>query len=151
MGECGCSSVNYVGKVIDKKGDAWLFGVYPGCRECDCPAGVQIHKIAKSDFHLWDVKQIPNLKAFDGVGFIEVVSAEACKKQIHKVVNGYHSNSLDLDEIDAETIADEAFRDMREAVFETMRETAAGQKQFEDHVAKAMVDHAMKLLGQSDG
>lgn len=43
MCECGCSiNQNYQWKLLGSDGFVYLFAVYPSCRDCSAPAGIDI-------------------------------------------------------------------------------------------------------------
>jgi hypothetical protein len=54
MGECGCIAIQYFGKIIDRDGNAWIFGIYPSCHYCDAPLGLQFYKVLPTDFECYD-------------------------------------------------------------------------------------------------
>lgn len=120
MGECGCSHIQWRWKIIDKNGDAWLFGIYPSCDYCDAPVGIDIWKIKKVDWHLWDVESIPEFEISEyGTTFINVLSTTSVRNCMKKAILGFHPEDGVIDDIDADVLSKEAFRDLREAVFGT--------------------------------
>ena len=124
MCECGCQHVPAKWKIIDQHGNAWLFGVYASCRDCIGPAAVMIHRVAPEDFEMFDVRHVPEFEtSADGIAFIDIISPKAVRKRMQDAIVGYAPESGVIDDIDAQTLADEAFWDLREAVFATMTET----------------------------
>lgn len=118
MGQCGCTEVKADWKIIDTAGNTWLFGVYPSCQDCQGPAAVMIHCVRPKDRHLYDVEDVPDFDLGpDGIAFIDVVSTDAVRDCMRRAIEGYR----DLDAIDADTLACEAFPDLRDAVFATAK------------------------------
>lgn len=124
MGACGCIELNSVGKIVAKDGSAYLIGIYPSCHYCDSPAGIQIQNVRKADWHLWDVKSIPDLKMHEHsqMLFLPIISTQIVRKKMQEMLIGFEPENGKMDEIDAETLAEEAFRDLRDCVAETRKE-----------------------------
>jgi hypothetical protein len=57
MGACGCSDYNGGLKFPGPDGVVYTIAVYPGCRDCDAPAGVILHRFVEErdiDWHEHD-------------------------------------------------------------------------------------------------
>jgi len=122
MCQCGCIDVQPLGKIIGKDGCAYLIGIYASCRNCFAPAGVQIHKVPKSDWRMYDVKDVTDLEFFDGLRFIPVINVGSVRKAMESAMVGFKTESGAIDEIEANVLSSEAFPDLRTCVFETMAE-----------------------------
>lgn len=120
MCECGCSLISYQNKVILKDGSAMLFGVYSSCRNCQGPAGLRLVKIPREQWRLYDVEVIPEMKFFDDIATIDILDIEEVRNAIRQGLIGYSPESGTLDEIDADTLAEEIAPDLREMVAATV-------------------------------
>src|SRR5690349_20198577 len=121
MCECGCISVDWRWKIIDRDGSAWLFGVYASCKYCVGPAGVRVWKVPPEEFRQWRVDEIPLFELWNGIGFIDVVDYEIVRRKVKETILGAEPEGDAIDEIEADVLAEEAIPDLRDAVFETLR------------------------------
>lgn len=124
MGACGCVEINFRWKINARDGSVWLLGVYPGCNYCDAPAGIQYMKVKPEDKHFYpEVDFLEELETWDdGLGFIPIVDHKVVKQKIKTMLLGYKPDNGALDEIDCDVLADEIMPDMRDVVFDTMKE-----------------------------
>jgi len=126
MCECGCISVDWRWKIIDHEGSAWLFGVYASCNYCVGPAGVRVFKVPADEFHQWRVDEIPPFDLWrDNIGFIDVVDYQIVRRKVKEAILGFEPDGDAIDDIEADVLAEEAIPDLRDAVFETLREADA--------------------------
>lgn len=122
MCECGCAMVTYDRKIIDKEGHAWLFGIYASCQNCCNPVGIDVFRCPPEDFDDFEVNSIPEFEVgeFGRVAGMVVISTEAVRSAMRKVILGHKPEGGVIDEVDADCLVEEAFPDLRDAVFETM-------------------------------
>jgi len=126
MGVCGCCDITWQRKIIDKDGNAWLFGIYPGCDDCCGPAGVGIQKLSPQDWHLWDVERIPDFNVSDcGTAFINVVSSTVVRQHLEKHLIGFSPENGTIDATDADLLSEEAFRNIQQVVIDTVKKERA--------------------------
>lgn len=122
MGECGCSSGSWEHKIIDHEGWAWLFRVYPSCQDCSSPVGFDFFRVHPKDWHIWDVEHVPEIKTHEnGTFFIPIIDPAIVRKLMEKSMIGYEPEDGPMDQVDAETLSEEAFPDLRDAYWETQR------------------------------
>lgn len=119
MCECGCISIEYEWKI--KSGKFWiLIGLYGSCHYCSSPAGVDFFKTDKSDDHyMYDIGKIPEIEFSKyGTFFIPVIDPQIVRNKMVESIIGFKPEGPNntIDQIDAETLAEEAFPDLREVV-----------------------------------
>lgn len=60
MCECGCSDFNAKYKLKGPDGSWYSISIYPGCKDCDTPAGVQIGRHSPESAEAWGVTEVPD-------------------------------------------------------------------------------------------
>lgn len=127
MCECGCSlNLNYQWKLLGEDGFVYLFAIYPSCRDCCAPAGIDIARIRPGDQDVGDdVMSYPDLPVdpIHNIGGIAVLDIEIVRKQVRDALVGTDLKDEGgvIDEDWADVLAEEAVPDLREAVWETRK------------------------------
>lgn len=104
MGECGCG--DFVGdfKFPGPGKDIYVLDVYPGCRDCDTPAGIVIYRFTPKEAGEWGCERVEKLDISSiGTG-IPVLDPNILKKKMRAfaepVKEEYDADGLVQDAVD---------------------------------------------------
>lgn len=140
MCECGCSSFHPQFKMPGPDGKWYLLMVYPGCKNCESPVGVDIQlmgsRVAKRDWDI-DVRRVPNLPFHDGNAALAVLHPSILRRKFTASLVGLEVDGDRVDEVGASVAMDEAFDEHFE---DAVRETQANPLDEPDKRAAATVD-----------
>jgi hypothetical protein len=59
--ECGCGEFSPSYQFAGPDGLTYTLSIYPGCKDCETPAGVVINRMTPEDVSEWDVASVPQL------------------------------------------------------------------------------------------
>lgn len=113
MGACGCG--DFSGDLVfpAPDGDVYVLDVYPGCADCDAPAGVVLHRFTREEAERWGVAGRKPLEiGQDGTG-IPVMDASVLRRFLVKEVTD------GLTEYAKEVVADGLRGHFRDAALKT--------------------------------
>jgi len=143
MCECGCSSFHPQFKMPGPDGKWYLLMVYPGCKNCDSPVGVDIQligpRVAKRDWEI-DVDAVPYLPLHGkqpACGSLAVLHPSILRRKFTAALVGLEVDGGKVDEVGASVAMDEAFDEHFE---DAVRETQANPLDEPDKRAAATVD-----------
>ena len=122
MCECGCGDVQRQFKLPAPNGRFYLFGIYPSCKDCETPAGVDIWDLGREEAERdWgiEVGAIPDLPMPHGGGALPVIDPLVLRRRM--LEGGALWEGVNGDEVDAELLVEELIDGhFREAVWETI-------------------------------
>ncbi len=59
MGTCGCGDFCPFAKFDGPPGFVYALAFYPGCDDCDTPAGLVVYRFSGREAERWEVEELP--------------------------------------------------------------------------------------------
>lgn len=75
MCECACGNIEGQLRFPAPDGDVYILDIYPGCRDCDTPAGVTIYRFTQAEVAEWHVGDARPLRVDNAGAAVSVIGA----------------------------------------------------------------------------